>query len=157
MSKRDCEKMNCDVILTFDKIYYGGTQAFINFDLSVTEHDANLRHFISRRLFARIARQFAAKNFVYEKKWLATVSTCCDWSVYRKITGNARLIELGNGKWNFTECNKWVLISGSLTHEIKNKYGFGTSTDSSWFWNNQDDIKEANFRHFEYICRNSKI
>ena len=69
-------KMNCDVILTFDKMYDDEKQARFNFDIEIKETDTDLRNFIVNQLFRQIAKKFEAKRFVNEKEWLAIVSTC---------------------------------------------------------------------------------
>jgi hypothetical protein len=151
-------KMNCDVILTFDKMYDDEKQARFNFDIEVKETDTDLRNFIVNQLFRQIAKKFEAKRFVNEKEWLAIVSTCCDWDVYKRVTGNNDSTELRNGKWNFAECNKRKLHSASTAYELKRKYCFGTYTDNSWFCDNVDnDSATANGAYLEYLCENSGI
>ena len=63
MTKVIKEKMNCDIILTFDKIYGGETQAFLNFDLEVRDSDTDLNEFILEKLFKMIDRKISSKNF----------------------------------------------------------------------------------------------
>ena len=150
-------KMNCDVILTFDKMYDDETQAHFNFEIEVDETDTDLRKFITNKLFKKIAEKFKAKRFINEKEWLAIVSTCCDWDVYERVTGNNDLTELGNGKWNFAECDKRKLNSTALTYELKHKYCFGTYTDSSWFWDNIEDASKGNWAYIEYLYANCGI
>ena len=149
-------KMNCDVILTFDKMYDDEKQAHFNFEIEVKETDTDLHKFISKKLFKKIAEKFKAKRFVNEKEWLATVSTCCDWDVYERVTGNNDLTELRDGKWNFTECDMHKLNSSTLTYELKHKYCFGTYTDSSWFWDNVE-TSNGNYAYIKYIFANSGI
>ena len=149
-------KMNCDVILTFDKLYDDEKQAHFNFDIEVKKTDTDLRQFIATKLFKQIAKKFESKRFVNEKEWLAIVSTCCDWSVYKRVTGNDDLTELDGGKWNFSECDAHKLKSTTLTHELKHKYCFGTYTDSSWFWDNIETDK-GNWAYIEYLHANSGI
>jgi len=148
--------MNCDVILTFDKMYDDETQAHLNFEIEVQETDTDLRKFIINKLFKKIAEKFKVKRFVNEKEWLATVSTCCDWHVYECVTGNDDLTELGIGKWNFAECDKHKLNSTTLTYELKHKYCFGTYTDNSWLWDNIESDK-GNWAYIEYLCVNSGV
>jgi len=146
--------MNCDVILTFDKLYDNDKQAYLNFDIEIEQADTDLCNFISAKLFKEIAKYFECKQFVFEKEWLATVSTSCDWEVYKQVTGNNDLTELDNGKWGFAECASHKLISDTLTYKIKYEYGFGTHTDSSWFWDNIDNGK-GNTAYVKYLLANS--
>ena len=56
--------MNCDVILTFDKMYDDETQAHLNFEIEVHETDTDLRKFIINKLFKKIAEKFKVKRIV---------------------------------------------------------------------------------------------
>ena len=65
--------------------------------------------------------------------------------------------ELGNGKWNFAECDKRKLNRTALTYELKHKYCFGTYTDSSWFWDNIEDASKGNWAYIEHLYANCGI
>lgn len=136
MHKIKKEKMNCDIILTFDKMYDGEKQALMNFDIDVSETDNDLRNFIVNKLFKVVDKKLKSKNSPFEKEWLSNVSTCCDWSVYKRITGNNDLSELCNGKWRFDECDEWKLNNSTSDYELKQKYHFGKNTNNSWYWGN---------------------
>jgi hypothetical protein len=148
--------MNCDVILTFDKMYDDETQAHLNFEIEVEAGDTNLREFVVNKLFLVVAEWFMSNEMGHKTDWLSIVSTSCDWGVYERVTGNYDKTERGSGKWNFAECDKYKLESKTLAYELKYKYCFGTYTDNSWFWDNIDqDSAKTNDAYLEYLCGNS--
>lgn len=150
-------KMYGDVILTFDKLYDDETQDGFEFHIEVSETDGDVRKFVTDKIMKEVA------NFIedngYEKEWLARFSTCCNWDDYLDVTGNTDLTELGNemnfGKFNFAECEQAKLDESSLSYAIKQKYGFGKNTDSSWFWENRNG--NGNDAYIKYLFANSGI
>lgn len=150
------KKMKCSVICTFDKFDKDGeTQEFLNIEVAITEEDKDLDSFIKNKLFKEIAK--AIQKVKRDVEWLASISTCCDWDVYEKITKNTDLTELGNGKWNFTECSKMKLRVGNFSWLMKQKYGFGTKCDSSWLWDNRNDRNKSIDAFLLYVHKNSGL
>lgn len=150
------KKMKCSVICTFDKLdEYGEKQEFLNIEVAITEEDKDLDSFIQNKLFKEIAKAIQKDRRGVE--WLASISTNCDWDVYKKITNNTDLTELGNGKWGFAECSKMELRVGSFSWLLKQKYGFGTKCDSSWLWDNENDRDKSMNAFLSYLHKNSGL
>ena len=153
---RGIKPMKCNVICTFDKFDEDyEKQVFYDFFVLIEKGDKNLEEFITNVLFRKIAEE--VKKDKRGVEWLATVSTSCDWYTYSKMTKNDDLTELGNGKWDFAECSSYKLTEGSLGWKLKQKYGFGTKCDCSWFWENANDRQKSLDAYLCYLLNNSRL
>ena len=150
-------KMKCNVICTYDKWDEDyERQTSYDFEVFVCEDDSDLKSFITDKFFKEIAK--IVRRDKRGVGWLYCVSTACDWFVYEDITKNMfDMNEINNGKWQFAECSKMQFKEGSLTWQLKQKYGFGTKCDSSWFWDNEHDSDKSMDAFLTYLHKNNGL
>ena len=53
--------------------------------------------------------------------------------------------------------SSYKLTEGSLDWKLKQKYGFGTKCDCSWFWENANDREKSMDAYLSYLLNNSRL
>jgi hypothetical protein len=123
--------MNFNVILTFDK--EGGRnddwQEIYDVLIPLTRSDKKYDAFtfIDRKLFPSIVK--SCSKFDRKQEDLIKISTCSDWDLYERFTGNKSLP-------NFDHSCKWFFGLNRIDLDDWEKklmltYGFGTFADMS--------------------------
>ena len=121
--------MNFNVILTFDKAggEYSDTQEIYNVLIPLTSSDKKYDAFtfIDNKFFPSVIKSCSKLNRKHED--LIKISTCSDWDLYERFTGNKSLPDFDHScKWVFglnrTDLNDWE-------KRIMLTYGFGTLAD----------------------------
>lgn len=130
----------------------------------LTNSDDTFDNWVTDKLFKAITQKIA--NDERGLNWLALVSVCGQWNMFSDLTGihfeNGDLQKYKGGcvknnnsiEWNFAECNKRQLEKGSLTWKLKQKYGIGTSCNSSWYWENGGDLNKGITDYLHYMLSN---